>query len=580
MHSFLKFYSGFKSRRITAGLALLGLVLPLSSFASADVERPNIVLVMIDDLGYTDIGAYGSEIDTPNIDAIAAQSFKFTDAHALPSCAPTRAALMTGQDQHRVGLGSQNQIYPPGASGDMPGYKGSLEGDYVGLASILKDAGYSTFIAGKWHLGHEQGQLPADLGFEQSVVLLDAVASHYSDKIGPSPHISETGTGEASYMRNDKPIDSLPADFYSTTFYSDEFISMLDAAKEKDKPFFGFLSYTAMHDPLHTPEEFVEKYADRYNGNFIELREARIKGMCEQGVLQNCDAATRWPETTPDWNALTDRQKYDLQRRMATYAGMMDFTDQELGRVIKHLKANGQYDNTLIVVMSDNGASAMPATAYPVGEAENAWQNEHYPNKKIEDYGTRGSFPTLGAPNAQASSGVYYAYKLTVFDGGTRIPMLVKMPGKTEGQITHALSHVSDLYPTFVDFAGGDLRGQKHLIGSSMKPLLDGRSEVVRENGEYGMAYMGWRVYRQGDWKLIFMSDGYGGTGQYALYNLKKDPGETTDLSAIEKDKLKELSDKWLAYAKANNIVESPMDVVNNGMNRAVKRLTGLDWNE
>ena len=563
---------------VKKSLCMLGLAAAVPVFAAT--EQPNIVLIMIDDLGYTDVGAYGSEIDTPNIDAIAAQSFKFTDAHALPSCAPTRAALMTGQDQHRVGLGSQNQIYPPGASGDMPGYKGSLEGDYIGLADLLKQAGYSTFIAGKWHLGHEQGQLPKDLGFEDSVVLLDAVASHYGDQLGPSPHISETGTGKASYMRNDTPMDSLPADFYSTTFYSDEFIRMLDNAKEKEQPFFGFLSYTAVHDPLHAPQELVEKYTDRYNGNFIELREARIKGACEQGILQNCDAATRWPENTPDWNALTDRQKYELQKRMATYAGMMDFTDQELGRVINHLKANGQYDNTLIIVMSDNGASAMPATAYIKGESEDIWQHKHYPNRKIEDFGKPGSFVSMGSPNAQASSGVFYAYKLTVFEGGTRIPMLVKLPGKGEGKITHAVTHVSDLYPTLVDFAGGDLKGQTNLIGSSMKPLLEGNSSVVRENGEFGMAWMGWRVYRQGDWKLIFMSEGFGGTGQYALYNLKDDPGETTDLSGIEKDKLKELSDKWTAYARANNIVESPMDVVNNGMDRAVKRFTGVDWSE
>lgn len=578
MHICFKLFSGFISQRVIRGLFFFGLILPLSSFAASN--QPNILLVMIDDLGYTDIGAYGSEIDTPNLDAIAAESFKFTDAYALPSCAPTRAALMTGQDQHRVGLGSQNQIYPPGASGDMPGYKGSLEGDYVGLAKILADAGYSTFIAGKWHLGHKPGQLPGDLGFQQSVVLLDALASHYSDQLGPSPHISETGTGKASYMRNDKPVDSLPADFYSTTFYSDEFIKMLDDAKEKDKPFFGFLSYTAMHDPLHAPEELIEKYADRYNTSFMELRQLRIKGMCEQGVLLKCDAATRWPDTTPDWNSLTDHQKYDLQRRMATYAGMMDFTDQEVGRVIDHLKATGQYDNTLIVVMSDNGASAMSASTYLKLEGEEAWQREHFPHRKVDDYGKRGSFPALGMPNAQASSGVYYAYKLTVFEGGIRIPMLVKVPGKTDGQISHAITHVSDLYPTFADFAGGDLRGQQNLIGSSMKPLLEGRSSVVRENDEYGMAWMGWRVYRQGDWKLIFMSEGFGGTGQYALYNLKDDPGETTDLSSIEKDKVKELSDKWSAYAEANNIVSSPMSVVNSAMDRAVKRYTDIDWGE
>src|SRR5690554_4214162 len=464
MHSSLKWFSGFVSRRLVNILLLMGVVLPLSGFSATD--KPNIVLIMIDDLGYTDIGAYGSDIDTPNIDSIAAQSFKFTDAHALPSCAPTRAALMTGQDQHRVGLGSQNQIYPPGASGDMLGYKGSLEGEYVGLAQILRDAGYSTFITGKWHLGHQLGQLPEDLGFDQSMVLLDALASHYSDHIGPSPHISETGTGKASYMRNGKLLDSLPEDFYSTTFYTDEFIRMVDVAKERSKPFFGFLSYTAMHDPLHAPEELIEKYADSYKGSFIELRNMRVKGMCEQGVLLNCDAPMRWPETTPDWDALTDRQKYDLQHRMATYAGMMDYTDQQLGRVVDHLKSIGQYDNTLIVLVSDNGASAMPASLYVKTEEEDAWQRQHYPHRKIEDYGKRGSFPAMGMPNAQASSGIYYAYKLTVFEGGTRIPMLVKMPGNTQGQVVHAVTHIADLYPTFVEFAGGDLRNQKHLIGS------------------------------------------------------------------------------------------------------------------
>lgn len=578
MRTFLQQCRGWVSTRMLNTLLFVGLLLPLASFAAT--EQPNIVLIMIDDLGYTDMGAYGSEIDTPNLDALAAQSFKFTDAHALPSCGPTRAALMTGQDQHRVGLGSQNQIYPPGASGDMPGYKGSLEGDYVGLAKILADAGYSTFIAGKWHLGHKPGQLPGDLGFQQSVVLLDALASHYSDQLGPSPHISETGTGKASYMRNDQPIDSLPDDFYSTRFYSDEFIRMVDVAREQDQPFFGFLSYTAMHDPLHAPAELIEKYADRYTKSFIELRKSRIKGMCEQGVLQKCDAATRWAETTPDWETLTDRQKYDLQHRMATYAGMMDYTDQQVGRVFDHLKATGEYDNTLFVVVSDNGASAMPASLYVKAEGEEEWQRENYPHRKVEDYGKRGSFPAMGMPNAQAASGVYYGYKLTVFEGGTRIPMLVKMPGKTDGKVVHALTHISDLYPTFAEFAGADLGNQQYLIGHSMKPLLEGRAKAVRENGEFGMAWMGWRVYRQGDWKLVFMSQGFGGTDGYALYNLKDDPGETTDLLASEQDKVKELAAKWDAYARANNIVDSPMDVVNGVMNRVVTRFTGMDWGE
>lgn len=571
---------GMTMRTMKALAAATVLWSGFSIAATQSGERPNILLILLDDLGYSDIGAYGSEIDTPNIDAIANLGLKFSNASVLPTCAPTRAALMTGQDPHMVGLGSQNKIFPPGASESDFGYKGSLEGDFQGIASILKEAGYSTMMAGKWHLGDGEEQLPEALGFEQSVILLDGAASHYNDGVGVAPVDTASGDGFATYLENGKPISQLPPDFYSTRFYTDQLLQMLESGINKRAPFFAFLSYTAVHDPLQAPEEYIEKYMPRYDGlSYMELRNNRIRGLCEQGLIKDCSPSIRWLEKTPEWDELSKAQQYDLQRRMATYAAMLDYTDHEIGRLVQYLKDTGQYDNTLILILSDNGAAPVPATFYARGAEGLQWQRENYPRRSVSDYGKKGAFATMGMPNAQASSAVYFGFKTTLFEGGVRTPLIIKRPGIHANGLSHTSVFLTDLYPTLADYAGVSVEGWPGIFGHSLKPHLDGRTDGLGER-EYGMAWMGMRAYRQGDWKVVFVPKGYGGAGRYALYNLASDPGEVKDLSLTYPEKLNELTVKWDEYAEKNNVKKSPVDEVNQIFDRVSVSMLGIDWGE
>lgn len=548
-------------------------------------EQPNVLMILLDDLGYTDLGAYGGEADTPHLDQLTQEATQFTNFHAYPLCAPTRAALLTGQDPHRVGLGSMEDVTPPGVPQTTPGYKGSLEGEFTGMAELLGDNGYDTYQVGKWHLGTEEGQTPQDLGFDKNFTLYDAAASYYSDGLRFTAR-EEEKRGErdfALYERNGEVVESLPDDFYATHSYTDEMISMIDESQDSDRPFFGYLAHTAPHDPLHIDNpELVNKYLDIYldDYNYNDLRENRIQRMVELGLLDG-ENATRWPVQTPEWDTLNEDQRYDLAYRMAVYSAIVEDLDTQVGRVIDHLKETGEYDNTLLVVASDNGAASASRELYTGQPGQMEWQNENYPLiGDVEAYGQAGSFPSLGLPNAQVSSGPFFHTKTTVFEGGTRVPAIIKTPG-TDGnsgaRVVDTFAHITDLYPTFAEYAGADLAASGTLLGDSAKPLLEGTSETIGDD-EFGMELFGHRAYRSGDWKLVFAPELQGGTGEYSLYNLAEDPGETRDLAAERPDIVEELSRKWDQYAEDNGVVAVEFEAVNEVAPKISKRMYSIDW--
>lgn len=545
--------------------------------AEGEFAQPNILMILIDDLGYTDLGIYGGDIDTHNMDALGKNGIIFSNAHVNPSCAPTRASLMTGKDPHRVGLGSQNGVAPPGIPSGQPGYKGSLEGEYRGLAEILKRAGYDTFHVGKWHLGEEPQQSPEALGFDHYFSLMDGAASHFSDRHGVGLAISPSGF--ATYREDGKPVESLPTNFYSTRYYTQWLLDALAKRKEKQKPFFAYLAYTAVHDPLHAPEDLIIKYSNLFSDGFEKLKDQRILGLVRQGLIADSSLVTRWLSGTPSWNDLTDIQQQDMTERMAVYAAMLEYVDQQIGRLVDQLKTSGEFDNTLIVIMSDNGAATVPRTFYARNVKELAWQDEVYPLQSIEDYGKPESFATLGTYNAQAISGPYFGFKANLHEGGTRVPMIVKTPGPPKGLKNDNFVHIGDMYSTFADYAGADVSDQQGLTGCSLKPILDGRTNEACHD-EFGMGYMGWRAYWSGPWKLIFVSESFGGTGNYALYNLEQDPGEVVDLSDQYPGKVEELARKWQIYARAHGIAEVPMEKVNEKYDGISHRLFDIYWGQ
>lgn len=529
--------------------------LPVQTPASS---APNILLILVDDLGYTDLGSYGSDISTPHIDALAAGGTLFTNAHAYPSCAPSRAALITGRDPHRVGFGAQSGFAPPGVAPSTPGYSGVLEGEFTSIARLVNNAGYRTYQVGKWHLGHAPSQRPKALGFDHNFSLLDGAASHYADMRTVSTAF--TGSGTAHYDRNNRRVDRLPGDFYSTTHYTRALIDMLEHDAGAERPFFAYLAYTAVHDPLHAPAALVEKYRQQYGDDVSGLRQRRIAALADRGLLTvSPEPATREiPAAAPP----SDRLKRDLARRQAVYAAMLEHLDAEIGRLVAYLKDTGVYENTVIFLLSDNGASGAPRSLYTRTPAQRAWQQQAYPLREATAYGQAGSFPTLGAPNAQASSGPFLAFKATLFEGGTRVPMIAAGPGVARGARVDTFVHIADLYTTIAALAQAKLEEPQQLAGRSLRPVLDGSSATLGRPG-FGAAFMGWRAYREGPWKLVFMSPAFGGTGDYALYNLDDDPGETRDLSAQHPQRLRRLAQKWDAYATANGVIKVPMDQVN-----------------
>lgn len=550
----------------------------VQSLESAEAVKPNILMILVDDLGYTDLGTYGGNIETKNIDQLANTGFRFSNAHAYPTCAPSRASLMTGQSPHRVGMGGQNGMTPPGVSSKAPGYSGSLEGDFVGIARLLHDNGYRTYQSGKWHLGDEEHQLPMALGFEKHFSLLDGAASHYQDMLPISLRVSPSG--KATYMRNGEIVHALPEGFYSTKNYTNEIITMIDADKDDERPFFAYLAYTAVHDPLHAPEQYIEKYSSSFDKGFEKLRQDRIDGLKKHGLITDGSPATAWLKEIPDWGSLTSDQKADLSRRMAVYAAMLDYMDQQIGRLIDYLKKIGEYDNTLIVVASDNGAAGTPKVVYTLGHATDIeWQNVNYFLKNVSSYGRPGSFPTMGLPNAQASSGPYHSFKTSLHEGGTRIPLILKLPDKKSGAIVDTFFHLSDLYPTFAEYAQIDVSGQHELQGISFKSYLESMNTIAVDR-EFGMEYMGLRAYRDGEWKLLFIPEAAGGTGDYALYNLTSDPGETRDLSQSNPELVTQLSRAWFDYASRNNVIVVPMSLVNKHYEKTAPIFLSIDWGE
>lgn len=542
---------------------------PTTQAQGQEGEQPNIMMVLLDDLGYTDLGAFGGEAETPNIDALAQESAQFTDFYATPLCAPTRASLLTGQDRHQVGLGSMEGLLPPGVPASTPGYKGSLEGDYTGIAEVLGEAGYDTYQVGKWHLGEDEGQTPTDLGFDNNFTLYDAGASYYPDAHRLFDRKSGDPVDTVIHERDGKTLDSLPDDFFSTRTYTDEMIQMVDQSVDSQQPFFGYLGYTAPHDPLHVENtDLIDHYLEMYRDghNFEELREERIQRMVELGLLDG-EVDTRWPEQAPTWDSLSPEEQEDTAYRMAVYSAVVQETDEHIGRLIDHLKETGEYDNTLFVLASDNGANPKDYTNYAQHHGTiKGWHEQTYPLVgEKESYGLEGSFPSLGQPNALAASGPYFEAKNTLFEGGIRVPALIKTPtsgGENEHRIVDTLAHITDLYPTFADYAGADLSTADNLLGDSARPLLEGTSESIGDD-EFGWEHFGHRAYRAGDWKLIYVPEQGGGTGDYALYDLASDPGETRDISGENPEIVEELAAKWDQYAADNGVAVVEIEAVN-----------------
>lgn len=524
--------------------------------ATTTIERPNIVLVLADDLGFSDLGSYGSEINTPRLDALAQEGVRFTNYHTAANCAPARAMLLTGVDAHLAGVPNIPEMLAPEQLRHSH-YQGVLGNNVVTVATLLEGAGYHTYMAGKWHLGAGEGQLPSERGFERTVALADSGADNWEQR----PYIPLYE--KANWYADGKEYQ-LPDDFYSSRFLVDKTIEFIDSNIDDGRPFFAYLPFQAVHIPVQAPQEFIDRYAGVYDSGWDELRERRREKAVELGIIP-ADSGMGRMSTTSDWDALDAGQRRYEAKRMAVYGAMVEAMDYHLGRLFDYLKERGQYHNTIIIFTSDNGAEASGPADPESFAARSAPAALGY-HTDYERLGLKGSYNSISPSFASAAASPLAFYKFYAGEGGMRVPLIVAGTGlPDEGGLNHAFSFVTDITPTLLSLAGvavpeGRYRGRpvEPIIGRDLLPLL--MQEVDRVYGPedaVGYELAGHAALFQGDYKLL-LNRGPLGDGQWHLYDIVRDPGETIDLASEQPARLQRMLSAYERYMRENKVLAVP----------------------
>ena len=535
----------------TISLLLLLLSCLLFSYNQKQQKRsPNIVLILADDLGFSDLGCFGSEISTPNIDALAKQGQIFSNFYTAAACSPTRAMLLSGTDNHIAGLGNmaEHAQYIPEQSG-KPGYEGHLNNRVVSVAQLLKDAGYHTYISGKWHLGTTAEQAPTAKGFERSYSLLEACANNF-----------RPGNRDVHFWEDGK-FAAYPDGQYATDLYTDKMIRFMEEGRKDQKPFFLYAAYTAPHWPLQAPKPYIEKYRGVYDIGYDSLRLQRFQRLKQRGIVAPDVLLPKLPAVKGSlysilpapllpWESLDKGQQKLEARKMEIYAGMIDNLDFNIGRLVRYLKTIGEFENTFFVFFSDNGPDVFEFNETPD-------KNNPYPYM-----GTVNSYIAYGPQWAHASSAVNRFYKGYSAEGGIHTPMIVKMPSQVEGRgIVTAFCTVMDLAPTLLELAGISYpskyqgRPLTPYKGTSLLPFLQKKTTHVHdENYVMGWELFGRCAVRKGKWKITKIEPPFG-TGIFQLYDMEKDPTESTDVSQQFPGKYRELLNEWTQYVKENGVI-------------------------
>ena len=504
-------------------------------------KRPNIVIILADDLGYSDIGCYGGEIQTPSLDALAKNGIRFTQFYNASRCCPTRASLLTGKYPHQVGLRFNGQ---------------SLSRNAPTIAEILKDNGYNTGMAGKWHLSRtqemndQQEQLlwlshrkdssifapletyPRNRGFQEHWGVIWGVVNYYDP---------------FSLVHNEKEIKEVPEDFYMTDFITEKSMDMVDEFSKDDQPFFLYIAHTAPHWPLHALPEDLVKYKGIYDEGWDKLRADRYKGLIEKGIIDpklapaaKNESGKRWAECKDkDWEA----------RHMEAHAAMVDRMDQGIGRLVQKLKETGELQHTIIFFLADNGAS--PERGYPPGFDRpghtRTGEEIIYPHQRYESPGAETTWGYLGSAWAGAINAPFRYWKKESFEGGNCTPLILHWPAGLKGKentINHGLGHVMDILPTCLELAGASYPEEVNGLhtspveGRSLLPLLNG--EIATTHDTLFWEHEGGRALRIGSWKISALDH-----GQWELFNLAQDRTETNNLAEQMPEKVQEMEAVW-----------------------------------
>jgi len=525
-------------------------------------QKPNIVVIMADDLGFSDLGCYGGEVDTPVLNGLAENGLRFNAFYNTSRCCPSRAALLTGQYPHQAGIGQMTM------DRNLPGYRGRLDEQTVTLAEVLKTAGYQTGMVGKWHVSPTE-----DLGGNEQLEWLN----HQTEKETFSDlNTYPTARGFDKYYGNiwgvvdyfdpfalvngTEPVKEVPEDFYYTDAIGDSAVAYVDHFVKEEKPFFLYVAHCAPHWPLMAPEEEIKKYEHVYDEGWQKIREERYKKLIEKGIFKG-DTTKLSEFMFPDlkW---AENENWD-SRAMAVHAAMIDRMDQNIGKLIDKLEATGQLDNTVIMFMSDNGASSERPSQYGIGfdrPSETRDGREiHYPVKKSEDHlpGPETVMSGIGPVWANVANTPFRYWKARVYEGGITSPFIVHWPAgiKEQGVVKSQPAHIIDIMPTLLELSGATY--PEEFNGNTIDPYMGESMVSVFTNTEEApinetlfWEHFGAAALRQGDWKLVKLD----GNADWELYNLKEDRTEMNNLAAEYPERLKAMQEEWNSMAKATDV--------------------------
>jgi arylsulfatase A-like enzyme len=554
----MKLISWLRLGLVVQALALMTMAVA----AQTGVKRPNILLIVADDLGYNEIGAFGSEIRTPNLDQLASQGIRLGSFYASPFCSPTRAMLISGADNHQVGFGAMTELIPAELR-KRPGYQGYLNERAVPFPALLRQAGYKTYMTGKWHLGVPPDADPTRRGFDRAYALLQGGGGHF-DQTGTIA-VDPASSPKVTYREDGKEVD-LPKDFYSSEFFAKRLIEYIESGRAESKPFFAYLAFTAPHWPLQARDEDIARYDGVYDVGYDQIRQRRLERMKASGLI--AAEATYYPghPAWPRWDDLTPEQRKVESKRMAVYAAMVESMDREIGRVLAYLEQIGERDNTFIFFMSDNGADGN--TAADVG-ATRAWIKAKFDNS-VANTGRANSYVDYGPGWAQVGSTPLRLYKAFQYEGGIAVPALAILPKAVAGQgpsaggrTSQAFLHTMDVAPTLLELAGAKHPGTVYegrpvvpLMGKSMLALLTGQVESIHAPDHVtGWELQGRKALRKGNWKIVYSNPPWG-TGRWELFDLARDRAELNDLSAQHPEKVQELAADYERWAERTGALD------------------------
>lgn len=523
------------------------LVLLLIFLANSQAnERPNVVVLLVDDGGFMDFGGYGGEAATPNINRIADQGVRFSNYHTSPLCAPSRAMLLTGLDNHRTGVGTIPEVVTA-AQKQSRAYRLSLLPEVETIADRLKAAGYQTYMTGKWHLGREEGDLPNHHGFDRSFTL-DASGADNWEQRSYMPYYEF-----APWYEDGEPAD-LPEDFYSSRFFIEKMIEYLDV-RDRQRPFFSYVAFQAIHIPIQAPREFIDRYEGVFTDGWDRLREQRFVRAKELGLVPD---EAEPPELHPSlraWDTLSDPERQHYETSMMVNAGMIEAMDHYIGQLLDYLESEGELDKTLFVITSDNGPEFNDPSTDP---AFLWWMSQNDYHLDQDKLGGIGYLGAIGTEWASAAAIPGSLYKMYATEGGTRVPLIVSGPGvDTREGFNGALNFVTDIAPTIADVAGVDATG---MDGRSLLPLLGaGESGVYTSEDEIGLEVAGNAALYRGDYKITRNTRPHGDF-VWRLYNVTEDPAEANDLSEAMPELKSRMLAAYAAFEQEMGVVAVPED--------------------